>query len=139
MRIKSGDCQNGQIFSDSSYICVMEKIAQQNEKRVGKPIPTGVATFYRSEKFEEIEKPQSGRGSGLVLFLSSKCSAFLELAVGNNHLVGDPHQADKQVQQLQGVLKNMVQSRQCIRLVCCDMNSHCAADCAVGQLTAGQA
>ena len=134
------------VFKEKGYECVMqgltqkewEKNSQRNEKMVGKPIPTGVASLYRSETWEEIEPSKHGSGSGSVLFLKNKRCPSLELTVGNTHLVGDPNKSDSQSQQLQGLQKNMAKRPQGTRIVCGDMNGDCAPDGAVGSWIAEQ-
>jgi hypothetical protein len=134
------------VLKEHGYVGIMqgltqkewEKNSQRNEKMVGKPIPTGVASFYRSESWEEIEPAKHGSGSGTVMFLRSRICPSLELAIGNTHLVGDPQKSDSQLQQLRGIQKNMAKCPQCIRILCGDMNSDCTADTAAGSWIAEQ-
>jgi mRNA deadenylase 3'-5' endonuclease subunit Ccr4 len=127
-------------LSENGYIGVMqgqsqkewEKNAQRNHRMVGKPIPTGVASFYRSEIWEEIEPAKHGAGSGTVIFLRNRSFPAMQLAIGNTHLVGDPKKAEAHLQQLSGLQKNMAKCPHCVRLVCGDMNGDCAHDSDVG-------
>jgi endonuclease/exonuclease/phosphatase family metal-dependent hydrolase len=127
-------------LSEDGYVGVMqgqsqkewEKNAQRNKRMVGKPIPTGVASFFRRETWEEIEPSKHGAGSGTVLFLRQRNFSTLQLAIGNTHLVGDPKKAEAHLQQLTGLQKNMAKCPQCVRLICGDMNGDCAHDSDVG-------
>jgi endonuclease/exonuclease/phosphatase family metal-dependent hydrolase len=125
---------------ESGYVGIMqglsqkewEKNSQRNHRMVGRPIPTGVASFYRSEIWEEIEPAKHGTGSGTVLFLKKRNFPALQIAVGNTHLVGDPKKAEAHLQQLCGLQKNMAKCPQCVRLICGDMNGDCAHGSDVG-------
>lgn len=102
-----------------------EKNASRNEKMVGRPCPTGVATFYRHDKFEEVAPAKHGSGSGTVLFLRSLERRDFCFAIGNTHLVGDPAKFDAHLKQLSGIAKNMSFQPGFARIICGDFNGEC--------------
>lgn len=99
--------------------CTSQKDITKNSKRnlkmVGKAIPTGVVTFYRTSKFKEYEKSKHGSGSGLTLFLDMDGNKF---SISNIHLVGNPLNFDSHESQLGGTFK--VSSENSI--ICGDFN-----------------
>jgi len=104
--------------------------AQRNQRLVGRPTPTGVASFYKTEHFEERSPSKHGSGSGTTLFLKSKPSdagqAALEVAIANIHLVGDPAKFDQHLSALKGLKKNVGEKG--LRVVCGDFNGECEPD-----------
>jgi mRNA deadenylase 3'-5' endonuclease subunit Ccr4 len=110
-----------------------EKTAERNERVVGRRTVTGVATFYRTERFEEMAPSKYGSTSGLAVFLRCRDaegeSPPLELAVGNVHLVGDPCKAGEHVKTLTSLKKNL--GKQDHRVICGDFNNECTPDGAV--------
>jgi len=114
-----------------------EKQAQRNERVCGLRAPTGVATLYRSSRFEEAAPAKSGSGSGLLVFLRGVeplpggGEGVLELAVGNLHLVGDPDKSSEHLKALNSLKKNF--GKQDLRIVCGDFNSECEPTAEVGK------
>lgn len=89
----------------------LSKNADRNVRMVGKQIPTGLATFYRREKFAEICESKHGSGSGVTLFLGFRGSdgrpaGDISVFVSNVHLVGDPSKFDMHIKQLNPLIKN---------------------------------
>ena len=86
------------------------KNALRNEKMVGKAVPTGLAIFWKHDKFIEFDDSKSGSGSGMTVFLqmqdeSSSSSSLV--CVNNIHLVGDPAKFDQHLKQLEGAKKQL--------------------------------
>ncbi|CAE7349536.1 unnamed protein product [Symbiodinium sp. CCMP2592] len=114
-----------------------EKQAQRNERVCGFRAPTGVATLYRSSRFEEAAPAKSGSGSGLLVFLRGVeplpggGEGVLELAIGNLHLVGDPDKSSEHLKALNSLKKNF--GKQDLRIVCGDFNSECEPTAEVGK------
>mmetsp|Transcript_102226 Transcript_102226/g.288803 ORF Transcript_102226/g.288803 Transcript_102226/m.288803 type:complete len:473 (-) Transcript_102226:62-1480(-) len=109
-----------------------DKNAERNLRLVGRKTPTGVATFYRSSRFEECAPSKHGSGSGTTLFLRARdqpvgddrAGAAFEVAVSNVHLVGDPSKSDEHLKALNSVSKAL--GRRGHRVVCGDFNGECA-------------
>ncbi|CAE8669315.1 unnamed protein product [Polarella glacialis] len=105
-----------------------DKESERNLRLTGKSSPTGVATFYTTERFEESAASKHGSGSGTTLFLKCRDSLEpggvpLEVAVANVHLVGDPSKAADHIKALHSLKKNL--GRQSLRIVCGDFNGDC--------------
>jgi mRNA deadenylase 3'-5' endonuclease subunit Ccr4 len=99
------------------YTGVMQKMtqkewtknAERNLKMVGRREPTGLVTFFRNEKFEELTDSQHGSGSGVTVFLKFRCEEATTqpvFAINNIHLVGDPSKFDAHEKQLNGAFKH---------------------------------
>lgn len=87
------------------------KNAERNLRLVQKRTPTGVATFFKSNRFEQVTEPKSGSGSGMTLFLKSTslfASIDLILAINNIHLIGDPSKVEHHEKQLDGAYKHFL-------------------------------
>lgn len=102
--------------------------SERNLRAVGKKTPTGVATFYRSTRFEECAVSKHGSGSGATVFLRCKDvprdgGAPMEVAIANIHLVGDPAKFDSHLKALDSVKKNI--GKQALRMICGDFNGEC--------------
>lgn len=85
------------------------KTADYNLRTIGKRVPTGLVTFYKNEKFEEVIESEHGHGSGIIVFLKFKSLSnpnFPILAVHNLHLIGHPSKFDAHEHQLNGALKH---------------------------------
>jgi mRNA deadenylase 3'-5' endonuclease subunit Ccr4 len=82
------------------------KNALRNEKMVGKAIPTGLAIFWKTEKFTEFDVSKYGSGSGMTVYLQIRGTDSL-FCVNNIHLVGDPLKFDQHLKQLEGAKKQL--------------------------------
>eukprot|EP00439_Symbiodinium_sp_Y106_P080252 s559_g19.t1 len=119
----------------------LDKASTLHQRRVcGLRAPTGVATLYRSSRFEEAAPAKSGSGSGLLVFLRGVeplpggGEGVLELAVGNLHLVGDPDKSSEHLKALNSLKKNFgKQDMSDLRIVCGDFNSECEPTAEVGK------
>lgn len=105
-----------------------DKQAERNMHHTGRSTPTGVATFYNTERFEECAASKHGSGSGITVFLKCRDAveaggAALEVAVANIHLVGDPSKSDEHLKALNSLKKNL--GKQSLRIVCGDFNGEC--------------
>lgn len=80
------------------------KNAQRNLKCVGKEIPTGLAIFWKCDRFTEFCESTCGSGSGMTLFLQIK-NSNAKICANNIHLVGSPSKFSQHLNQLDGVLK----------------------------------
>lgn len=110
--------------------------AQRNLRQVKHATPTGVATFYKSTRFEESAQSKHGSGSGATLFLRCREAAEpgaapLEVAVANIHLVGDPAKFDAHLLALNSLKKNI--GKQALRVICGDFNGECKAGSEVAE------
>lgn len=101
-----------------------EKQAERNRKVCGKKVPTGLATLYRTSRFEEFAAAKHGSGSGLAVFLAARdADSTFEVAVGNTHLVGDPSKAAEHRKALDGLMKNLGPRGHTV--ICGDFNGEC--------------
>jgi mRNA deadenylase 3'-5' endonuclease subunit Ccr4 len=101
-------------LTEVGYSGVMQKLSQKelsknadrNLRMVGKRIPTGLITFYKTECFDQFAEFQSGSGSGITLFLQLRSELQVRLSINNVHLVGDPNKFDAHEKQLSGAMKH---------------------------------
>jgi mRNA deadenylase 3'-5' endonuclease subunit Ccr4 len=101
-------------LQEHGYAAVMQGLKQKdiaknavrNERMVGKAIPTGLAIFWKNEKFTEFDVSKHGSGSGMTVYLQIRGSDSL-LCVNNIHLVGDPSKFDQHLKQLEGAKKQL--------------------------------
>jgi len=105
-----------------------ENHVQRQVKNKVRPVPTGVATFYNTERFQECAASKHGSGSGITLFLQCRDQLEqggtpLEVAVANLHLVGDPSKSADHLKALNSLKKNLGKQR--LRVVCGDFNGDC--------------
>lgn len=104
-----------------------EKMAERNQRVVGVKRPTGLATFYRSDGFEECAASKHGSSSGIAVFLRAKDAPkgapAPEFAVGNIHLLGDPEKAGEHTKMLTGLNKNF--GRREHKIIAGDFNGEC--------------
>ena len=96
------------------YVAIMQGLKQKdisknavrNKKMVGKAIPTGLAIFWKNEKFKEFDVSKYGSGSGMTVYLQIPETKSV-LCVNNIHLVGDPAKSDQHLKQLEGAKKQL--------------------------------
>lgn len=131
-------------LTDCGYVGVILKMTQRdwtktadyNLRAVGKRVPTGLVTFYKGEKFEEVLESEHGNGSGIIIFLKLKSISntnFPIFAVHNIHLIGHPSKFDAHEHQLNGALKHFRRGIKKLRdshhmhhiyeIICGDFNS----------------
>jgi mRNA deadenylase 3'-5' endonuclease subunit Ccr4 len=122
-----------ELLIQHGYVGVMQglpqkeisKNAERNLRQVGRRIPTGVATFYRRDKFAIAGEPKSGSGSGLTLFLHpTEENQHLLICINNIHLSGSPSKFDLHEKQLASTLKHFSTSSFSDRMeiICGDFN-----------------
>lgn len=116
------------------------KNAERNGQTVGRPVPTGLVTFYKRELWHEARPSKHGAGSGIVIFLTPsihtdqserRCKEVV--VVANVHLTGSPSKMDAQIMQLQGMKKNIGPDMDKCVIVCGDFNNEVAAGTELSQ------
>jgi mRNA deadenylase 3'-5' endonuclease subunit Ccr4 len=125
-------------FVAAGYAIVMQKFSQKeleknsdrNLRMVGRKLPTGLATFYRTDMFTEFLDSKHGSGSGISLFLRLR-EGNLSICVNNIHLIGDPSKFDVHMKQLHPITKHFeaaekllpaAPSNVCFQVICGDFN-----------------
>lgn len=116
------------------------KNAERNLRVCGREVPTGVATFFKTSRWEEAAPSKHGSGSGTVVFLRCRDApgdgaAALEVAVGNIHLVGDPEKFEAHVKALSSLRKNMG-NKFPLRVICGDFNGEIGPESEVSKWVA---
>lgn len=113
----------------------MNKHAEKNMELCGKENPTGVASFYLNDKFEECDKTKKkGSGSGVTLFLRDKISGFI-IHINNIHLISRKDKFEFRENQLDGALRHFESSiiNSNIQIICGDFNNDITGECTVSK------
>eukprot|EP00949_MAST-11_sp_MAST-11-sp1_P004870 g4870.t1 len=92
---------------------VWRKNAERNFRACGRRQPTGIAIFYRTNRWSEYRPSKHGAGSGVTIFLKEDSrDSPARFAIGSVHLVGDPSKMAMQIKSLASQIKGCSAAQQ---------------------------